>query len=76
MNSFNPETANKLKSKLNGLLTESQKREILEKIKDMDKTQLKKIISESNITSMSENELMGIIEKAGKTDLLNKLKRL
>lgn len=76
MKSFNPETADRLRAKLNGLLTESQKQEIINKIKDIDKAELEQIISRSNITSFGENELIKIIENAEKTDILNKIKRL
>ena len=74
MNGFDPETSKRLRDKLSGLLTERQKKEIIDKIKDIDKTELMKMAEASNITKMSESELMGIIEKAGKD--LNKLKRL
>ncbi len=74
MNGFDPETSKRLRDKLSGLLTERQKKDIIDKIKDIDKTELMKMAEASNITKMSENELMGIIEKAGKD--LNKLKRL
>lgn len=76
MKPFNPETSDRLKAKLNGLLTESQKREIIEKIKDMDKAQLEKAVSQSNITSLSEDQLMKIIENAGKNDIIQRIKRL
>ena len=76
MNRFDPELSQKLKNKLSGLLTERQKKEIIDKIKDIDKAQLTKMVEASNISKMSESELMNIIEKAGKTDIINKLKRL
>ena len=61
MNGFNPELSQKLKNKLSGLLTERQKKEIIDKIKDIDKAQLTKMVEASNISNMSENELMNII---------------
>lgn len=76
INGLDPNLSNRLRNKLNGLLTERQKKEILDKIKDVDKAQLSRLIEASNIKNMNESELMRIIENAGKSDILNKLKRL
>lgn len=76
INNLDSKVSQRLKNKLNGLLTERQKREIFEKIKDIDKSELQRMIEKANISSMSESELMNIIENAGKNDVINKLKRL
>ncbi len=76
INNLDPKMSQRLKNKLNGLLTERQKKEIFDKIKDIDKSELQRMIEASNISNMSENELMRIIENAGKNDVINKLKRL
>ena len=73
---MNPNVSSKLKNKLNSILTESQKKEIADKIKTLDKKELEKMIEAFNMQSFSENELLNIIEKAGKSDILSKLKRL
>jgi len=65
-------TAERLKAKLNGLLTERQKNEILTAIKGMDKNQLLKIMSQSGVDRMSEDQLISIINKTD-TDKLSEI---
>ena len=76
INNLDPKVSQRLRNKLNGLLTERQKKEIFDKVKDIDKAELQRMLEASRISNMSENELMSIIENAGKSDIINKLKRL
>lgn len=64
--------AERLKSKLNGLLTERQKNEILNVMNGMNKNDLLRIMSQSGIERMSEEQLISIINEAD-TDKLSEI---
>lgn len=64
---FERNMSERIKNKLDSILTEEQKREIIEKIKTTDKNELERMMKASKISSMSENEIL---------DILSKIKRL
>ena len=53
----------RIKNKLDSILTEEQKREIIEKIKSTDKNELERMMKASGISSMNENEIINILSK-------------
>lgn len=65
-----------LKNKLNGLLTERQKNDILKAMQGMDKKELLRIIEATGISKMSDTELISAVSNADKDKIAQALRRM
>ena len=62
MNNFNDDVLNKAKSKINSMLSDKQKQELLRKVSQMDKNTIKSIFNTINPDKVEDPDLRAFIK--------------
>ncbi len=70
------ETAAMLRGKINALLNEVQKKELMNKIQRTDKAGIENMLRNINTENLDKRQIISMLNSIDKKDLMEKLKRL